>query len=69
MSNNHLTDVAALAKSVDADRRTAHQLASDHQESECLQAAWSNLESAHTLLYRYLRLQQESGRPDRDVAR
>lgn len=55
------TRVAELAQAVDATQRIAYDLAAENPKSEHLQEVWSNLDAAHTLVYRYLRLLRERG--------
>jgi DNA-binding transcriptional regulator YbjK len=46
---------AALAE-VENTRNTLYELAAADPQSECLHEAWANLDAAHTLMQRYLRL-------------
>lgn len=55
--------VAELIKTVEADQRKAYDIAAEHPESELLQATWTNLDAALTLLRQYQRLLREPGVP------
>ena len=58
--SHHLETVDGLIGTINTTARAAYELAADAPGSECLHEAWRNLDAAHTLLCRYIRLQRET---------